>query len=768
MRAVDPALVRPPVPRWWRVLGTATALVLLLALIAAAGFFRPADNALQNGLGALQARSASGQLHLVEMDAASLAAIRRWPWSRDHYARVVDRLNAAGAASIAFDVDFSAPSEGRHDRAFAQALARSRAQIILPTFSQAAEHGSARQLDALPIPALRPHGSLASVLVLPDHDSLVRSMPLGTVTAGVPRPSLSAQIAKRSGAADALFPIDFAIEPGSIPRHSFTAIEQGRFDAEDLRGKHVLIGATAIEMGDRYGVPRHGVLPGVVIQALAAETLFAGIPTHGGWVLPLAVAGILAGWLLAAASHASVARRTAILLAGLLCAHIGFEAYARIIWESAPALALLAVAGLGQAFWLYRRHQEQRRCTDADSGLPNARAFHRDGAQGGYTVAAMIGDYDALKSVVGTDQAGVLAARLAERLASAGAAARIYRIDDRALAWHSPLPHYELTDALLGLRTVMRSPLEVAGRRIDVNLAFGIAENGAVAEAMLAASTALREGTAFSYHEAAGQAALAQQVSLMGELDQAILAGELRVFYQPKLELATDTISSVEALIRWDHPQRGFLRPDSFIPLAEQSDRIDDLTLHVLDRTIADLREWCGRGLVVKAAVNISARLLSSRHFIAAAEQILAATGVPRDRLIFEVTESATIEDPAAAVEALHRFRALGITISMDDYGTGQSSLTYLRTLPLSELKIDRSFVQWAHRDQNDALLVRSTVQLAHELGLKVVAEGVEDAECLAFLRDAGCDYAQGYLVGKPVTAAELVERLLQEARQAA
>lgn len=242
----------------------------------------------------------------------------------------------------------------------------------------------------------------------------------------------------------------------------------------------------------------------------------------------------------------------------------------------------------------------------------------------------------------------------------------------------------------------------------------------------------------------------------MGELDEAISRHELLVLYQPKLALGSGRIASVEALIRWEHPERGFLRPDSFIPLAEQNDRIADLTLYVLHQTIEDVRTWGRQGLSLDAAINISARLVSEPSFIAAAEAILLEIGPLCQRLIFEVTESAAMDNPDAAIEALHLFRKLGVAISMDDYGTGQSSLTYLKTLPLTELKIDRSFVQFAHRDRNDALLVRSTVQMAHELGLQVVAEGVEDEACLDFLRRIECDYAQGYLIGKPMPAADL------------
>lgn len=739
-------------------------LLLVAALFAAAvavgrlGVAAPIEVALQNAAFALREHSASGDLHIVEMDAGSIAEIRRWPWPRSHYARVVDRLDEAGVRSIVFDVDFSAPSTPAEDAAFAAAVGRARARIVLPTFAQQAGFNSERRLDALPIPMLRQHAILGSVSVLPDADGLVRRMPLGTVTGGLPRPTLSAQIAQRSGEAGQTFPIDYAIDPATIPRHSFTAVEQGRFDRGALAGKDILIGATAIELFDRYATPRHGVLPGVVVQALASETLYRGVPRSGGYFLPLVAALLPAFLLLGASSRGSLALRLAIGMAAMLGLSHLLYALQSIAVEIAPAVFLLLAAGAVRITVIARSHLKAKRLIDAETGLPNQHALadHPFAEGFAYTIAAKIADFDALKSVVGSEHVGDLINRLADRLRSNGCGPVVYRSGDRVLAWNSDARHYELEGQLARLKAVMRLPVEVAGRRVDVAMAFGIARIGALAEATHAASVAQSASAAWHYHQEAEQAAIAQQTSLMGELDAAIGTGALQVFYQPKLHLGSDAITSVEALVRWNHPDRGLLRPDTFIPLAERNDRIADLTLYVLRQTIADLQEWCVRGLVLKAAVNISARLITSHEFLRAAENVIRETEVPRDRLIFEVTESATMSDPDLAVAALERFSAMGIGISMDDYGTGQSSLTYLRTLPLTELKIDRSFVQHAHIEKNDALLVRSTIELAHSLGLQVVAEGVEDAECLAFLRAAGCDFAQGYLVGKPMRNEEI------------
>ena len=254
----------------------------------------------------------------------------------------------------------------------------------------------------------------------------------------------------------------------------------------------------------------------------------------------------------------------------------------------------------------------------------------------------------------------------------------------------------------------------------------------------------------------------------MGELDEAIRDGHIEVLYQPKLALATNQICSVEALVRWNHPTRGLLRPDLFIPLAERNDRIGALTLHVLAQSIADVQAWRKLGHDLTAAINLSAKLVTNAAFSRDLHAVIRQSGVAPETLIFEVTESAAMADPQGAARALTAYRQLGIGISMDDYGTGQSTLTYIKQLPLTELKIDRSFVQHAHQDRGDAVLVRSTIDLAHELGLKVVAEGVEDEACLAFLRSVNCDIAQGYLISRPQPAAAIAARLAAPIQNAA
>lgn len=744
--------------RRWHILVGALVATAALTLSGVAG---QADRSIDAARFAAWLRPASGRVVVVEMDAASIAAIQRWPWPRGHYAAVVERLQAAGAASVTFDVDVSSPSTPDGDAAFARSLARADGLVALPTFSQAARSGDRRSIDSLPIPILRDHVALASVSMQPDPDGVVRRAPLGTITAGLPRPSMSAYIAHRSATVDSFFPINFAIDPATLPRLSFIAVRDGRFDPAAIRGRDVIVGATAIEMGDRYATPHWGVIPGVVVQALATETLLRGIPVEGSAWTVIAIAALLGAAVLRCRGWMAVATGVlapALLFAGVVAMQAGWN----LTYPFSPGafLLCLVLAGVG-ALRLVER-VERERSVDADTGLPNRRVMVRDLAADDVRVAvAAIGNFDNLRTVLGERAGRDLMLRLVDRLRLG--TGTVYRLGDRLLGFAIDRD-VDLVEHFAGLRALLLQPVEVAGRQVDAAVHIGVADDGGtigdrLANASRAADEAVAEGR-FWQCSVVDLVAIERQLILMGELDQAIASGEITVHYQPKLMLSTDRIASAEALVRWAHPTRGMIRPDLFIPLAEQADRIAPLTLCVLDRVIEDLASWRAQGLDLTVAVNMSARLVGTPEFSAAVKEVILSGRVPPEALILEVTESATLSDPERAIAALREWRALGVAISMDDYGTGQSTLTYLRELPLAELKIDRSFVQHAHRNEADAVMVRSTVDLAHDLGLRVVAEGIEEEGCLAFLRDIGCDVAQGYLIGRPVPAGDLLALL--------
>jgi diguanylate cyclase len=760
--------------RRWRVAAWTVAAGAGLTF-GATGTGVTIERLLEEARYAIRSHPASGEVVLVEIDARSIAAVDHWPWPRRYHAELVDRLHRAGAASIAFDVDFSSRSRSDDDRLFADALARAGGAVVLPTIRQAENRGAIAHVDALPTEALRAHAMAAAVGVAPDDDGAVRDMPLGLVTAGVPRPSLSAMIAERGGAAGREFPIDYAIEPATIPRLSFIDVVQGRAPAGAIRGKRILVGATAVELGDRYGTPRHGVIPGVVIQALAAETLLDGVPRRAGWLLPLATLLALALLPLKARRRPTLAAALALppiaVFFGTVLARTAFG----LNFALAPGIIAWVVVGSGVLGARVAAELHRRRTVDEQTGMPNRVALVGDLASEGELVisAGRVLDYDKLLTALGASGAAELMRRVAERIALL-VEAPVYRAEDRVLAWRESVAEDQIEMRADQLRRIMLAPVEVGGRRVDVALAIGFARGEGddaattLAHASLAASQARTEGAGWHLYSKSERDTADRDVSLLGELDAAIGEGEITVAYQPKLHIASGAVVGVEALVRWRHPVRGFMSPDLFIPLAERSGRIAGLTLHVLERTLADLRGWDAGGIRIGAAVNISAKLLDDAEFLDAAGQAIAAGGIDPRRLTLEVTESAAMHDPAGAVRALQALKALGVAVSMDDYGTGLSTLSYLKTLPLDELKLDRSFVQFAHQNRSDAVMVRSTVDLAHELGLKVVAEGVEDEGCLDYLRSIGCDIAQGYLIGRPMPADDLLALVAAGERKAA
>jgi EAL domain-containing protein (putative c-di-GMP-specific phosphodiesterase class I) len=247
-----------------------------------------------------------------------------------------------------------------------------------------------------------------------------------------------------------------------------------------------------------------------------------------------------------------------------------------------------------------------------------------------------------------------------------------------------------------------------------------------------------------------------ERLALRSELRQAIERDELMLYYQPKRACHDGSLAGVEALVRWQHPRRGLVMPDDFIPLAEQTGLISSLSQWVLVAAVRQCRAWHELGLDIPVAVNLSMRDLHDPHMPETIERLLAEWNVPPELLHVEITESSLMIEPERALQTVIRLRGLGVQISIDDFGTGYSSLAYLKKLPVDELKIDRSFVSDVGVDPSDRAIVRSTIELAHNLGLRVVAEGVEDEATWQLLADMGCDEAQGYHLGHPRPAAEL------------
>ena len=249
-----------------------------------------------------------------------------------------------------------------------------------------------------------------------------------------------------------------------------------------------------------------------------------------------------------------------------------------------------------------------------------------------------------------------------------------------------------------------------------------------------------------------------RRLTLATALDEAIRVGQIKVHYQPIVGLSERRVDGVEALARWQHPEYGTIHPDEFIPIAEMGDQIRDLTLYVLNESAQQWAAWCNAGFCTTVSINLSARVLMDKSIATDVRRILQAHSVPGGNVQLEITESAMLSDPARAIETIADLNTFGICFSMDDFGTGFSALSSLRQLPLASLKIDRSFISQMPTSERDSSLVRSIIHLAHDLGLKVVAEGVEAADALAMLTNMGCDQAQGFVIALPAEGSVILD----------
>ncbi|MFF9146626.1 putative bifunctional diguanylate cyclase/phosphodiesterase [Streptomyces sp. NPDC014861] len=476
--------------------------------------------------------------------------------------------------------------------------------------------------------------------------------------------------------------------------------------------------------------------------------------------------------------------RTALLRQGLVAvALLGIAPLICVVAAAFPLLLPLfaiPLIALDSTLWIARaRAEEQLR--DPLTGLPNRQWLLErtwtalEDAEGEQARAALVLiDLDRFRSV--NDTLGHLAGdrlllQIAERLRLAlprGAEAARLGGDEFAVL----LPVADSTTSAQRvarhLVAALSSPLDLDGLTLVLEASAGVAvypdhagdAEGLLRRADVAMYQAKRDRTGVEVYESKRDSNTPDRLGLLGDLRRALDAGDVELHYQPKVRF-DGQVAGLEALVRWVHPERGKVPPDEFIAIAESSGLMPHLTEYVLETALAQVARWRAQGLEVPVAVNVSPRDVHTPGFAGAVAARLARHGVPAGSLQLEITEHVLLEDPQRAADTLNGLTGHGVKMSLDDFGTGYSSLVHLRRLPVSELKIDRSFVARLAVDTEDAEIVRCTVDLAHSLGLLVVAEGVEDDETWERLRDLGCDAVQGWLVSAAMPPAETTAWLL-------
>jgi diguanylate cyclase (GGDEF)-like protein len=468
---------------------------------------------------------------------------------------------------------------------------------------------------------------------------------------------------------------------------------------------------------------------------------------------------------------------------GVFESYMSYEPTAKAIASDTRTLFLALGAGL-LLLWLVlfrvvaraSRRLRHQATHDRLTDLPNRAALHREGERAllgarrmGTLAALLLIDLDRFKEVndtLGHEQGDRLLIEVAHRLREVLRRSDLLaRLGGDEFAVLATLPHRgAVGEVATRVHAALARPFDIAGVGVELGAAIGIAlqpDHGDDVSTLLrradvAMYQAKHGGTGIETYDCERDPYSAERLKLLGELRHAIDNDELVLHFQPQVALDTRRVIGVEALVRWEHPERGLLGPGDFLGVAERTGVITDVTRWVLDAAVRQCASWRERGTELPVAINLAAANIVDIALPDAVEQTLRRWNVPGELLQCEVSEDTVMGDPQRATEVLERLRALGVRLSLDDFGTGHSSLSYLKRLPLDEVKIDRSFVTGMAVDPSDAAIVRSTIDLARHLGLDVVAEGVETEEVLEVLVALDCDVAQGFLLSRPLPASQL------------
>ncbi len=884
-------------------------VVLALAAVLLSGWHGVIRNALTDLRFAWDTRSASGEIVIVAIDATSIEKIGVWPWPRWLHAELIRRLESAGVRDIAFDIDFSTPSEASSDLDFVDALADGGGSVVLPSFKQPGSNAAVH--INRPLKQFADHSWSAIVNVAVEPDGLVRRYPSGESLAGQFVPSMAAVLAGQYIERGVPFLIDFGISTTSIPKVSYIDVLRGKEDTlENLRGKKIIVGGTALELGDRFSIPNGRIVSGPILQALAAESILQNRTLHAtsdtATLVGLCAISLvmLITWrrlgasrrvLLLAGMAASVETAAILLQAGMplvldtslfhtaiavylaaialdeidfrgLLSRVAESRFQRIAMSLGDGLIctdsnyLITVWNPGAtSIFGYQRAEMVGRPFDticagngdgispfsirdavrAESLVPGGRVTEFEGRRKNGEVfavevcfsgwqgtdevqyGAVLRDISVRKreaerirylaehdSLTGLANRTTLHARLDAMIKAEeqrpGAAALLVLGLDGFQQINDMLGHAfgdlvlravseRLSSETEGEGTVARlsgdefaiaipcganaetvrqfcerialafdSPLAAGTRLHRVNVSIGVAvhpEGGRTADEMLGnghlalcRAKAARRGGYMMFENSIRQE-LEARLKLEAELALAIEREEFQLFYQPQVRLVDGSLIGAEALIRWRHPERGLVSPAEFMPVVNTSSISERIAGWVLETACRQARAWELAGHSVRVSVNLSPSQLQSGDLASSVAKVLAVTGLTPSLLELELTEDILLLDEKRVLDTFFRIQELGVRTVFDDFGTGYASLSYLKKFPLDGLKIDRSFVFDLLTDPDDAAIVSSTIGLSRQLGLSVIAEGIESRATADFLMRMGCEQGQGYYFGRPMPA---------------
>jgi EAL domain-containing protein (putative c-di-GMP-specific phosphodiesterase class I)/CHASE2 domain-containing sensor protein len=716
------------------------------------GLGLPAEDYLRNVRWMSNPESSNGDIVIVLQDARTLSELGATDITHGNDADAISRLFAAGARRVYFARSFANPGTAEDDKRFIASLKANKNKVILgAAMDSTVQMGN--YAARVPLRAYREYAGVASLLVRHRPLNQNYQLPFSSNSPVGRIPSISASISGINAGPDSLYFPDFSIATSSYPSLSYIDVMTGRFDRNFVRGKDVLVAPAAVWFNDLHSIPGQSVTaPGGYIHAIGADTLKRGMPKEYGWLPPLLLVLIVIASGLGRGRVLDLYRFTG-LVAVIGAAPFVLD-YVGIQIEVMPAFAVALVAVIRMR---NLDRVEVAGETNTGSGLPSVQVLRNSTDMSTRILVALkIRNYGGIIGSFAEHVEAQLAMEIVRRVRISDESVLIYH-EGGMFVWLSSIRNtFDLFENLEGLHRIVQNGIQVGGIDIDLSFNCGIdsdfdrALSSRVASATQAAEEAVRNDE-LVYQNDARKHEAQWEISLLTSLDRAIDNGEVWVAYQPKLELRSNRISGAEALVRWTHPERGPIPPDKFIRIAEEFHRIERITRFVINDAVRVAVDLERHGYQLTMSVNISAQLLRNPGLPGMISEILATHGLSPNRLILEITETDRLDRSSKTFQMLQRLVQSGLRLSIDDFGTGNATIDYLRYLPASEVKIDKSFVSSMESNKEDLLLVQSIIEMAHSLDRVVVAEGVETAKVLEMLTGLKCDLVQGYHVSRPV-----------------
>jgi EAL domain-containing protein (putative c-di-GMP-specific phosphodiesterase class I)/CHASE2 domain-containing sensor protein len=701
----------------------------------------------------LRLRPAPQNIAFIAIDDASLAAAGGKHPSREQYGRVIDTLAAAGVTRMAFDTAQADAQSPEADALFEATLARHRGKVWLGV-SPESHIGSRVYPPIMPLPRFQQQAQMAAMSGRVSPFGLSTTFQTEVEVEGQTYRAISAVLSDYQGSPQKFRP-DYAFDAGTIPTFSFIDVLNGTVPESHLRGKQVIIGYASFKSADLFLLPfsDENMVPGALFHIMGAHTLKRGMPVELMWYPALLVAAVVIASHVISRSRSQKAVTLAAL--GIFAAPVVLDEFG-INVDVVSALMALLFAGIG-----FYRINRKYYSSDVDAMTTSAIASDRP-SEARDVYALKIANLAEMSEDWSAREIGEFVNTLIAYVKGPGEIGDV-AFERDLLVWLAPRTDpLELERHADGLALMLKTAISYDWQSSNSAPALGIDTNHdlpvslRIKKAMQAADEAANRGVRFIINDAAHLEARNNRLHLIRILEKGLRERNVGVAYQPKIDLASGRIVGAETLIRWTAEGGEYINPQDLVLAAEAADRINELTLVVMETALVDAKRAIALDPRFKLAVNMSAKSLSDTHLLFDIMTLLGRYDFPPENLTLELTETAKLEDHRIAPQVA-ALKARGIGLSIDDFGTGESNLEYIEKLPSSELKIDKRFVQHMASSEESRAVVRATIEIAHSLGKLVVAEGVEDVEVAATLRAMGCDQAQGFLFSHAIAMGELL-----------